>query len=92
MLYVKNRFKDIVNEMKNRNFATNFDKLNFTNIPEEAFHDYEVTLEDVKINLDRILLRIEKQPSWYKYYGKNIKDWNTFYEELSQSGNLIHKH
>ena len=90
MLYIHRRFYDIVHEMKKRGFATNFDKINFNNIPEDTFNDYTVTQEDVRINLDRILIRLEKQPHWYKYYGKNIQDWKTFYEDLYNSRKLIH--
>lgn len=91
MGYVKRRFEDILTEMRVRGYATNFDTLNFTDIPESAFGDYTVTQEDVKINLDRILLRISKQPLWYKFNGKTIMDWNSFYMDLYEKGLLIHK-
>ena len=90
MNYIRSRFYDIVKEMKSRGFATNFDKLNFTNIPTDAFGDYTVTQEDVRINLDRILIRLEKQPHWYKYNKSQVQDWVSFYETLYNEGKLVH--
>ena len=88
MNFLKKRFDSLVEEMRDRGFQTNFTELNFTNIPEEAFGDFEPNQEDKKINLDRILIRIAKQPLWYKYRGKNIKDWNSFYLDLFKEEKL----
>jgi deoxyribonuclease (pyrimidine dimer) len=86
--YINERFNALVDEMRNRGFQTNFTELNFSGIDSDAFGDFHPTQEDKRINLDRILERISRQPEWYKYYGKNIKDWNSFYEELFQQEKL----
>ena len=80
--FISDRFDSIVEEMRARGFKTNFTELNFTDIDEEAFGDFEPNQGDKRINLDRILIRIAKQPKWYKYRGKTIEDWNGWYEDL----------
>jgi deoxyribonuclease (pyrimidine dimer) len=87
--YVDSRFKKLCEEMRNRGFACNYDTLNYNGIPEEAFGDFIPIQEDIRINLDRIKIRIAKQPHWYKYYGERISDWNGFYEELFKEGDLL---
>lgn len=86
--YVEKRFEAICQEMRDRGFKCDYDKLNYTNIPKEAFGDFLPTREDKRINLDRILIRIAKQPNWYKYYGEWISDWNSFYENLFKEEKL----
>ena len=88
MNFIKKRFDLILLEMKERGFKTNFDKLNFEGIPQEAFGDFSPNLDEKKINLERILLRIAKQPHWYKYKGKGKEDWNKFYKELLETNKL----
>lgn len=81
--YLQKRFVWIIEEMKVRGFQTNFTELNFAGIDEEwNYGDFNPTQEDIRINLDRILIRIAKQPRWYKYYGNVIVNWNEFYEDL----------
>lgn len=87
--YINKRFKVICDEMKERGFQTNFTELNFDGIPEYAFGDFIPTQDDIRINLDRILIRIADKPKWYKYKGVTIGDWVGFYETLYQSGKLL---
>jgi deoxyribonuclease (pyrimidine dimer) len=87
--YISKRFDAVVQEMKNRGFQTNFDKLNFDGIPSEAFGDYNPTQNDIRINLDRVLLRISDKPQWYKFQGETNSDWNVWYETLFQEGKLL---
>jgi len=80
--YISKRFNALVEEMRNRGFQTNFIELNFNGIDSDAFGDFTPNQTDIRINLERVLERISLQPEWYKYYGKNIEDWNSFYEDL----------
>lgn len=91
MNYILKRFNSICDEMRSRGFKCDYTELNFTNIDESAFGDYEVTQEDIKINLDRVLIRIEKQPKFYKFKGgnKTLEEWRSFYKSLFSSGKLI---
>jgi deoxyribonuclease (pyrimidine dimer) len=87
--YIDKRFKAIIIEMRNRGFKTNFDKLDYSGIPKEAFGDFIPDQNDIRINLDRILIRIAKQPRWYKFYGKDIDNWDLFYEDLYKKEKLL---
>jgi len=87
--YIDKRFKAICKEMTNRGFQTNFTELDYTNIPQEAFGGFEPTQDDIRINLDRVLIRIADKPQWYKYEGKTNEDWNSWYETLFQEGKLL---
>jgi hypothetical protein len=86
--FIKERFKQICLEMRDRDFRCDYDVLNYTGIPESAFGDFIPTQTDIKTNLDRVLIRLAKQPKWYSYLGKRIDDWDTFYLELFKKREL----
>lgn len=86
--FIDKRFNSICLEMRERGFKTNFTVLNFEGIESEVFGDFIPTQEDKRINLDRILIRIAKQPNWYKFRGESISDWNSFYEDLFKKEKL----
>lgn len=88
MAYIKKRFNALCEEMRFRNFKCDYTELNFSDIDKEAFGDFEPTKEDIKINLERVLVRIAKQPKFYKYRSEEVKDWNAFYHKLYNS-NLL---
>lgn len=87
--YIDKRFKAILKEMETRGFQTNFRELNYTDIPETAFGDFVPDQNDIRINLDRILIRVADKPQWYKYNGETIPDWDSWYEELYREGKLL---
>tara|TARA_R110002020_G_scaffold200057_3_gene402117 strand:+ start:141 stop:596 length:456 start_codon:yes stop_codon:yes gene_type:complete len=87
--YIEKRFQSICTEMRNRGFKCDYDKLDYRGIPEEAFGDFEPTQEDIRINLDRVLVRLSKQPRWYKFLGCPVKDWKSFYNELFLKKKLL---
>lgn len=94
--YIDKRFKAICQEMRNRGNKCDYDKLNYTGIPEKAFGDFIPNEDDVRIILDRILERIEKQPYWYslKRDGLNkgetmMGEWREYYENLFKEGKLL---
>lgn len=91
MGYIAMRFEALCNEMRNRNFKCDYTELNFTDVDKEAFGNYTVTQKDIRINLDRVLVRIEKQPEFYKFHGekKTMEEWREFYESLFEKGELI---
>lgn len=88
MMFVQRRFEKLLREMVRRDFTANYTHIDYTNIPSDAFGSYSVTDIDKKINLERILLRISKQPDWYKYEGESVKDWDRFYMDLFNEGEL----
>lgn len=77
--FIENRFQELLDEMKSRNFKTDYDTLDLSQIPTEFFGNYTPTDEAIKINVERILLRISDKPYWYKYRGQNM-DWGEFYK------------
>lgn len=87
--YIKKRFEAIVHEMKERGFATNCTEINYNGIPEDAFGDFIPDEKDIRINLDRIIIRIADKPKWYKYKGKTIDNWNEWYDNLFRDGKLL---
>ena len=87
--YIKKRFESICLEMDAREFKCDYRELDYGGIPESAFGDFVPDRFDIEINLDRILIRLAKQPLWYKYKRKNIENWNTFYEELFNTNQLL---
>ena len=78
--FIEKRFQQLLDEMTSRNFKTNYDILDLSEIPKQFFGDYTPTEEAIRINVERILLRINDKPDWYLYYGKGM-DWNKFYEK-----------
>lgn len=87
--YVKKRFQSLLKEMDSRGFKADFRELNFSGIPKDAFGDFIPTEEDIKVNLDRIVSRIYKQPEWYRYKREKRDDWYSFYHSLFEEGKLF---
>lgn len=87
--FIEKRFQDICAEMRDRDFRCDYDVLNYEGIPKSAFGNFIPTKEDVRINLDRVLIRLAKQPTWYKFRGQNISDWNKFYEDQFSEHSLL---
>lgn len=82
MGYVRKRFYAIIKEMRSRGFTTNYTDISYLGVARKDFGDYDVTVEDLKLNLERILDRINKQPHWYKYKGSSVPNWSKFYNKL----------
>lgn len=82
--YVENRYSSIQKELIKRNYNTN-PTLNLTEFQKELFNSWSPTEKDQKVNLERILSRINKKPKWYKLYNQPVEDW---YEYYSKSTNF----
>lgn len=75
MLFLYYRYKKLTEELKNRNY--NIDDSRdpadiFLSIKNPAFigDAWEPTKDEIKINIERIVLRLNERPDWYRYYGK----------------------
>jgi deoxyribonuclease (pyrimidine dimer) len=81
--FIVDRFKLILKEMEYRKFTTNFRELPLDGIPKEFFGNYKITEEAIQINLERIRLRIAGKPTWFKYFGGPMRqfDWEVLYEK-----------
>lgn len=92
--YIKKRYQMLLEEMKVRDFETSGIESKFIidferYIPESIRLDWNPSIDDKLLNLERILNRIYKKiiiqnkPSFYKYYGKEMQflDWCILYTE-----------
>lgn len=84
--FVLKRYLELVKEMKFRNFKVNAKFLeNFNKfIPLDSQSRYEVTKDDIYINIERILARIYiKDTGYYKLHSKDLSflDWCILYTE-----------
>ena len=83
MKFLTDRYKLLSDELLVRSY--NLSKLDIfeefmEGIPELfKIKDWNPNLEEQKINIDRILLRISQKPDWYKYHGKKLTQ--EFYEK-----------
>lgn len=73
MRFTYNRYCNIKDELINRGFSVMSFYSNWDNIPNEYYNDYEPTLEERQLLIERIKERILKSPkeTWH-YYGHEI--------------------
>lgn len=60
MKYLKNRFEELVEEMIDRGYEPSYTDSDMFDSDEFFFNDYEPTEEAMRINRERIRLRLEK--------------------------------
>jgi deoxyribonuclease (pyrimidine dimer) len=70
VLYLKKRHEQIKEEMSKRGFKTN-KKIDIKKINKNLLKDYKVEEKDLNIIRKRLIEKINKKPSYYKYYGEN---------------------
>jgi deoxyribonuclease (pyrimidine dimer) len=70
VLYLKKRHEQIKEEMSKRGFKTN-KKINIKKINKNLLKDYKVKEKDLNIIRKRLIEKINKKPSYYRYYGEN---------------------
>ena len=87
--YIDKRFKSVCKEMRKRNFKCDYDKLDYRGIPKSAFGDFVPTIEDIEVNLSRIIDRLYDKPDWYKYKGEKVENWYSFYYDLLDKNSLL---
>lgn len=93
--YIKNRYQDLLFEMKRRKYKTESieAKFNFLFneiIPVNIRNDYVVTHEDILVNVERILSKlhhkiyVEGQLDFYKILGESypFKSWMIYYSNV----------
>ncbi len=88
--FIKLRFNHILAEMHRRGFQCNFDTLPLENIPECYFGPYSITDDAKLINIERIRLRINLKPTWFKYMSGPMSkfDWEILYERYYKQEGL----
>ncbi|MEM3829565.1 MAG: pyrimidine dimer DNA glycosylase/endonuclease V [Conexivisphaerales archaeon] len=83
LLYLKERHELIKEEMRKRGFVARI-TLSFEKFPQHLFQAYDPDLQAKRVNLERIVQRINLKPDWYRYYRKPIPSWMTSIEEYWQ--------
>lgn len=71
-LYLVKRHEVIIDEMRKRNFNTNFRLIRDSKLSDKFFGDYFPTREESMIVRERIVSRVKEKPQWYRYYGVRI--------------------
>ena len=87
MKYVERRWQDVRCECQNRGFTTNIQSLEYsTKVNPTHMNDWTPDKSAMKVNVERIVQRIQKKPQWYKYYGKPIdSEFMSRYQHLKES-------
>ena len=77
-VFLQERWHLLIAELLRRSFVIIPDQRNvdfsiFDEVPIDAVADaWKPTNKDIKININRILLRVKEKPNWYKYKSKSI--------------------
>lgn len=71
--YLHNRFNSLVEEARIRHFNISAQFNNEWKDVPELYNDWTPTDADLQIIQERIRIRIQKKPNWYKYYGQSIQ-------------------
>lgn len=97
--YLQKRYLELAKEMERRKYTptkhiTHWHRLEgyewevdgevvFKVFPKSLYNDYEPTKPEKEIIKERIIERINKRPTWYKYMGKPLD--KSYFERLSKS-------
>lgn len=71
--YVEIRFTQLVKEMQHRGFQTNFTSTN--NIHNNNGDNYQITELDIQTNKQRIIEKLNKKPTFYRWTNREIPEW-----------------
>ena len=84
MVFLHNRYLKLTEELKNRNYNItehDADEIFFSDVPAEFKQlEWSPTKDEIQVNINRIVLRLNERPDWYRYYGKVISP--NYFEEL----------
>jgi len=72
--YLFNRYRLLINEMKQRGFNPNADREFPVKIfiENNLFNDWKPTIQDLNIIKRRIDVKIKQKPNWYRKYGEYV--------------------
>lgn len=66
-LYTSNRMKELLEEMKHRDFKPNFSSDLSMYISKDMKNDYKPDLKDLAINKERLIEKYNKKPNFYRW-------------------------
>lgn len=85
--FLNRRKQALVDEMLNRNMTVNVPKIDWSWLDKDSYNvlhnDWSPTIEDLKINLERIVQRISIKDSWYRMRGTSysFEYWQDLYSK-----------
>lgn len=68
--YINDRYKALQAEMRQRGFSPQYEDIDISVWPKDYYNDWQPTEKDLRIIRERIKLRVDAKPHWYRYYGK----------------------
>ena len=84
MNFLYDRYVQLTEELINRNYNIqmhDMDEIFYTDIPLEFREtEWQPNIDDIRVNVERIVIRLNEKAEWYKYYGKNTEP--RYFEEL----------
>ena len=73
MHFLCNRYIALTQELENRDYNLtihDMDQIFYADIPEEFRKiEWQPDASDIKISIERLLLRLNERPNWYRHYG-----------------------
>ena len=66
-LFTNKRMQEIVKEMHYRGFKINFSSDLSNYIKDNMKNQYKISFKDIKINQERLILKYNKKPNFYKW-------------------------
>ena len=87
--YLRKRYSDLVEDLRFRGYNVDPDsrEANWNVFDKLPVEEFTPTIEDMKINADRILLRYEDKPAWYKWYGREVENYREILSEFIRINN-----
>lgn len=83
MRFLLRRYAELTNELRQRDYDVSehdADKIFLSDIPAVFHNDWSPSSEEVKINVERIVIRLNEKPTWYRHYGSVTPP--VYFEEL----------
>ena len=84
MNFLYDRYVALTEELENRNYNLtmhDMDNIFYADIPDEfAEVEWEPSTHEINTSVERLLLRLNERPDWYKYYGKQMPP--AYFEQL----------
>lgn len=73
MRFLYRRYLELDDELRNRDYNISAHEptdIFFDDIPEIFLNNWEAEPDEIAVNVERIVLRLNEKPDWYKHWGK----------------------
>lgn len=84
MHFLYDRYVQLTEELLNRNYNIqmhDMDEIFYKDIPEEFRSvEWQPEIDEIQVNVERIVIRLNERADWYKYYGTTTTP--KYFEEL----------